>query len=144
MTTTEGPAVSVPEGDPAEGHGGQPIVCVITTESDAARAEQLAQVLVERGLAGCVSLIPLSSIYIWEGRLAHSEEVQLLIKTTPNRLEALQRAVFDLHSYDTPMWVQWQAQAGDRYGAWLAQVTAPPGAPPPAGADSPGNGGPAG
>jgi periplasmic divalent cation tolerance protein len=144
MTTTPGPTISNPEDDPAEGHGGQPIVCVITTESDTARAEQLARALVERRLAGCVSLLPLSSIYIWEGRLEHSEEVQLLIKTTPTQVDALQRAVLDLHSYDTPMWVQWQAQASDRYGAWLAQVTAPRGAPPPADADSPGNGDPAG
>jgi periplasmic divalent cation tolerance protein len=120
------------------------MVCVITTESNAVRAEQLARTLVERRLAGCVSLLPQSSIYIWEGRLEQSDEVQLLIKTTPCRLEALQRAVLDLHSYDTPMWVEWQAQASDRYGAWLAQVTAPPGGPPPAGADSPGSGDPAG
>lgn len=135
MTTTPGPTISVPEGNPAERHGGQPMVCVITTESDAARAEQLARALVERRLAACVSLLPLSSIYIWEGRLEQSDEVQLLIKTTPSCVEALQRAVLELHSYDTPMWVQWQAQASDRYGAWLAQVTAPPSAPPRADAD---------
>ena len=108
------------------------------------RSERLARVLVERGLAGCVSLLPMNSIYSWQGQLERSAEVQLLIKTTPMRLAALHRAVLDLHSYETPMWVYWQAQADAGYGAWLGQVTAHPGDPPPVGADSPESGGPTG
>jgi periplasmic divalent cation tolerance protein len=144
MTTTRGQENAPPTADAAAGAPGQPIVCVITSEGDAVRAERLARELVDRGLAGCVSLVPMTSIYIWEGRLEHSGEVQLLIKTSPCRLEELHRAVQSLHSYDTPMWVQWSAQADGGYGAWLAQVTAPRGGLPPAGADSPGNGAPAG
>lgn len=140
MSTTPDQTEFPAEGDPADGNATQAVICVITTESDAARAEQLARILVEKQLAGCVSLLPLSSIYIWEGNLEHSEEVQLLIKTTPSRLGALKRAVLDLHSYDTPMWVQWQAQASTGYGVWLAQVTAPRDALPPADASSPGTG----
>lgn len=144
MTTTPGHDTVPPESDAAEGEPGQPIVCVITSESDAVRAEQLARAVVDRRLAGCVSLIPMTSVYIWEGRLEHSGEVQLLIKTTPCRLEELQRVVLALHSYDTPMWVQWSAQADGGYGGWLAQITAPRDGRPPAGADSPGNEAPAG
>ena len=109
-----------------------PIVCVITSEADAGRAQRLASSLVEQRLAGCVSLLPMSSIYIWEGQVEHSSEVQLLIKTTAHRLEALHEAVMSLHSYDTPMWVQWPAQADRAYGRWLAQVTDHQGASPPA------------
>ena len=144
MTMTPGQEMAPPEGAAAEGDPGQPIVCVITSESDAVRAEQLARELVDRRLAGCVSLVPMTSIYFWEGRIEHSGEVQLLIKTTPSRLEELQRAVLALHSYDVPMWVQWSAQADGGYGGWLAQVTAHPSGLPPAGADSPENGVPAG
>ncbi|MEB3361545.1 MAG: divalent-cation tolerance protein CutA [Synechococcaceae cyanobacterium] len=144
MTTTPGQETVPPAADAAAGAPGQPIVCVITSESDAVRAEQLARELVDRGLAGCVSLVPMTSIYFWEGRLEHSGEVQLLIKTSPCRLEELHRVVLALHSYDTPMWVQWSAQADGGYGGWLAQVTARPSGLPPAGADSPENGVPAG
>ncbi|MFN7898794.1 MAG: divalent-cation tolerance protein CutA [Synechococcaceae cyanobacterium] len=144
MTPHQQATTSPHQGSTADSGTGQPVVCVITSEGDAERAEQLAHLLVERGLAGCVSLLPLTSIYLWDGQLEHSAEVQLLIKTTPGRLEALHQAVLERHSYDTPMWVQWQALADRGYGTWLAQVTAGPGAPPPAGAGSPGSGGPAG
>ncbi|MFM8276663.1 MAG: divalent-cation tolerance protein CutA [Cyanobium sp.] len=144
MSATPDPALVPQQSLAVDGLCNREIVCAITTEGDATRAEQLARALLERGLAGCVSLIPLSSLYVWNGQLEHSAEVQLLIKTTPAQLKALHQAVLELHSYDTPMWVQWQAQADGGYGSWLARVTAHPGAPPPAGADSPGNGDPTG
>ena len=136
--------MSPEQGSTTANSPGQPVVCVITSEGDTARAERLARLLVERGLAGCVSLLPQTSFYGWEGQLERSAEVQLLIKTTPCRLEALHQAVLESHSYDTPMWVQWQGLADQGYGAWLAQVTADPDAPPPTGAGSPGSGAPAG
>ncbi|MFN6132278.1 MAG: divalent-cation tolerance protein CutA [Synechococcaceae cyanobacterium] len=137
MTTTPDRERFTPQNDRTDGNTIEPMICVITTEADAARAEQLARTLVERRLAGCVSLLPLRSLYIWEGNLEHSDEVQLLIKTIPSQLEALKQAVLDLHSYVTPMWVQWQAQTTTGYGAWLAQLRAPQGAPQPTDADSP-------
>jgi periplasmic divalent cation tolerance protein len=98
-----------------------PLSLCLTTEADAERAEALAQALVERGLAACVALSPVRSLYRWRGALERSQEVQLLIKTHPSRLAELEAAVHELHSYDTPEWIHWPAQASAGYGAWLAE-----------------------
>lgn len=99
------------------------VALVLTTEADMERAEALAQRVLEQGLVACVSLHPVMSLYRWEGRLERSQEVQLLIKTDPARLEQLRRAVHDLHSYATPEWIHWPAAAGEAYGAWVAAST---------------------
>jgi periplasmic divalent cation tolerance protein len=96
----------------------RPLTLVLTTEADRERAERLAVTLLERRLAACVSLLPVRSHYRWQGRLEADEEVQLLIKTDPDRLEHLHAAVLELHSYDTPEWIHWQAATGGAYGDW--------------------------
>ena len=83
-------------------HAPPSLSLVLTTEADRERAEALARDLLERGLVACVSLHPVVSLYRWQGQLEQSEEVQLLLKTTPAHLEALRQALTELHSYDTP------------------------------------------
>ena len=54
----------------------------LTTEANLQLAEQLASTLVERQLAACVALKPVTSIYRWQGQIERSEEVQILIRAT--------------------------------------------------------------
>jgi periplasmic divalent cation tolerance protein len=118
---------------------------VLTTEADRERAESLARELLERRLVACASLHPVVSLYRWQGRLERSEEVQLLLKTTPGQLEDLRRALGELHSYDTPEWIHWPAASDGPYGRWLLeQLALSPGGGPPAPAGTPGDGDPAG
>jgi periplasmic divalent cation tolerance protein len=98
----------------------EPLILALTTEADADRAEALAQALLERQLAACVALTPQHSLYRWGGSWQRSQEVQLLIKTHPCRLEELERVVHQLHSYATPEWITWQADGSPGYGRWLA------------------------
>jgi periplasmic divalent cation tolerance protein len=126
-----------------------PLILALTTEASLERAEALARALLERRLAACVALTPIRSLYHWQGRIEDGQEVQLLIKTHPERLEQLGKAVRELHSYDTPEWIHWAAEAAPNYGDWLRQSCAAgpglsPGGPPPAPGETPGDGGPAG
>jgi periplasmic divalent cation tolerance protein len=97
-------------------------VLVLTTEADATTAETLARLLLLEGLAGCISLRPVLSLYPWEGKLQRSEEVQLMIKTMPDRVNRLRERLLELHSYDLPQWLQWEAAASPAFGAWLDQA----------------------
>jgi len=122
-----------------------PLLLVLTTEADGERAEALARQLLQRRLAACIAIQPIRSIYRWQGQLECSEEVQLLIKTHPLQLTALHGALLALHSYTTPQWIVWPAQADAAYGAWLASGCGfSAGGSPPAPADSPGGADPAG
>ena len=108
------------------------MLLVLTTEASLALAESLARQLLQRRLVACVSLQPLCSLYRWQGQLERSDEVQLLLKTDGAHLGELEATVHQLHSYDTPEWLVWPAEASGGYGAWLRgalQGTPPPPSP---------------
>ena len=120
-----------------------PLMLALTTEADLAKAELLARRLLERRLVACVSLAPIHSVYVWRDAVQKESEVQLLLKTTPEQLELLSRAVMELHSYDTPEWLVWPATASPAYGTWAQEVVRPDGSQP-APAAAPGSEPPAG
>ena len=95
---------------------------VLTTEASAAQAEALAEAVLDARLAACVALKPVHSLYRWQGQLERSDEVQLMIKTHPRCLEALEGFVRQRHSYDTPQWLHWPADASPAYAAWLSDA----------------------
>ncbi|WP_438981808.1 divalent-cation tolerance protein CutA [Vulcanococcus sp.] len=96
----------------------------LTTEASRAQAEKLAELLLERHLACCVALKEVESLYRWKGQLERSHEVQLLIKSDPCCAAALEQAVRELHSYTTPQWLTWCAEASADYAAWLSECCA--------------------
>jgi periplasmic divalent cation tolerance protein len=69
-----------------------------------------------------VNLLPgLASHYWWQGRLDHSAEVLLLIKTAKRKLAALEKAILTQHPYDTPEIIALPMVAGTpRYLDWMA------------------------
>ena len=94
----------------------------LTTEANQSLAETLAQKLLQRRLAVCITLQKVQSHYWWQDELQKEEEVQLLIKTTEDQLEMLNYAIEELHSYETPEWIYWSAVSGASYGAWVKGV----------------------
>lgn len=96
-------------------------VLALTTEASETLALQLAEAVLEQHLAACVALKPVESLYRWQGKLERSSEVQLLIKTHPSCLKALEQTVRELHSYSTPQWLHWPVDASGDYAAWLSE-----------------------
>ncbi|MHB1895677.1 MAG: divalent-cation tolerance protein CutA [Metallibacterium sp.] len=101
---------------------------VLCTCPDEASAACVAEALVAERLAACITQVPgARSVYRWQGAIEHSVEVQLLIKTTPARLAALQARLLALHPYEMPEILALPVVAGHApYLDWLdAQVTPP-------------------
>jgi periplasmic divalent cation tolerance protein len=79
------------------------VVLVIANAPDVLLAKRIASVLVEDGLAACVSLgAPLLSIYTWEGKVEDAEEIPLTIKTTFGRQDEVVQALAKMHPYEVP------------------------------------------
>jgi len=94
---------------------------VMTTTETVEAANQLAQQLVERELAACVQIVtPMTSVYRWQGKIETAAEVLVLIKTTPAIYVALEAALKQLHSYQTPEVIAVPITAGSaEYLTWL-------------------------
>ena len=98
-----------------------PVLAAYLTFPDAESAESIAKTLVERRLVACVNLLPAAtSVYRWEGEVVTENEVIGWAKTTRDRLPALVEAVRELHPYDLPCVVAYQAVGGlAEYLGWV-------------------------
>ena len=97
----------------------------MVTAPDRALARRLAKAALEAKLAACANIVPaVESHYWWEGKLESSDEVLLLLKTRQALLPKLERAVQEIHPYDTPEFISLPLTAGSRrYLAWLNDNT---------------------
>lgn len=97
---------------------------VLVTAGSRAEAEAIATSLVQSQLAACVSLLPIYSIYTWQGELHKEEEWQLLIKTDLAQFSTLETKIRELHSYEVPEIIVIPIVAGSQpYLKWISQVT---------------------
>jgi periplasmic divalent cation tolerance protein len=98
---------------------------VLTTMPDDERADELARTLVAERLAACVNVHgPMRSTYWWKQTVEHEAERQLVIKTTTDRLTALERRVRELHPYEVPEFLVVPIEGGsDAYLQWVMAET---------------------
>jgi periplasmic divalent cation tolerance protein len=96
------------------------IAIVLTSIGSDADAAALAHTLIDERLAACVSIVPtMMSVYRWNGTIEHEREQQLVIKTTPERVAALQTRLGELHSYDLPEFIVLTGSASLPYLEWV-------------------------
>lgn len=103
------------------------VIMVISNLPDRASAERIADALVTLGVAACVNILGIcTSVYHWEGKLNHTEEVPLLIKTTREAYPQLEAELRKLHPYELPEIIALPVSAGlPEYLNWVAQEIKP-------------------
>lgn len=97
---------------------------VLTTCADSASANQIATMLVEKRLAACVQILPINSIYEWEGEVVKADELMLLCKIKSADYGDVEAAIQSTHAYSVPEIIQIPIERGAQsYLAWIASVT---------------------
>lgn len=94
---------------------------VLTTCAGPSEARSLAERLVGERLAACVNRIDsIGSTYRWQGKVEHAEESLLLIKTTDERLAAVEAEIRGVSSYELPEIIAVRLAAGSQdYLDWI-------------------------
>lgn len=93
---------------------------VLVTVSSLPEAKAIATQLVEAKLAACVNLLPIESIYLWQEKIDHDKEYQLIIKTDLTKFERLADKIKTLHTYEVPEIIAIPIVAGSKtYLDWL-------------------------
>lgn len=99
---------------------------VLVTAPDQAQAQAIAHTLVTAHLAACVSLMPITSVYTWQGAVQQDTEWQLVIKTDLRLFDRLVSTLQAMHSYEVPEIIAVPIVAGAAaYLHWLAESTQP-------------------
>lgn len=96
-------------------------VVVLCTAPDEASAQELAAQILGEKLAACATLIPgATSLYYWEGKLQQEYEVQMILKTDQQHLDALMVCLKQHHPYKTPEILALPVSHGEsEYLSWL-------------------------
>jgi periplasmic divalent cation tolerance protein len=100
-------------------------VLVLTTVPEGDLGDTIARKLVEERLAACVNVWPpMNSVYRWQRVVEREIERQVVIKTTRERVPAVQACVAKLHSYEVPEFVVLAVADGSpAYLAWIQSET---------------------
>ena len=94
---------------------------VLVTAGSRQEADTIAEALIQAKLAACVNLLPVFSIYTWQGEIHRDEEWQLLIKSERSRFDELDAKIREIHSYDVPEIVMLAIVAGSQpYLQWIS------------------------
>ena len=100
-------------------------VVILCTCPDIDTATELANHLVDNGLAACVNLVPgLTSIYRWQGKREQGNEILLLIKTRTPRYQEVEDAIVSMHPYELPEVIAVPIAHGlPAYLSWIDNTT---------------------
>lgn len=91
---------------------------------DAAEAKRIIRSLLEKRLIACASILPIESLYRWEGKVEESLEVKVLLKTQPYHFSAIQTHIETNCSYEVPEIVQVEiSKVNPRYLNWVIEET---------------------
>ena len=98
------------------------VVMVLTTAATEEQASALARSMVESGLAACVHIQAIRSVYRWEGELFDEPEWRVAAKTTAERYEAVERHIRQRHTYETPEILRVAIDGGSaEYLRWIEE-----------------------
>lgn len=93
------------------------VLCTVPCEKAAA----LADALLDERLIACANLIgPLESRYRWRGAIETGREILLLMKTRRELAARLRARIVELHEYEVPEILEFEAGGLPAYLQWVA------------------------
>lgn len=99
-------------------------IVVVYCTAPQEESESIAKRLLQEQLVACVNLVPVRSIYTWEGAVCNEPEVLMIIKTQAHVIDDLVRMIKAIHPYDMPEVIVLPVTGGsEEYLEWVLQET---------------------
>ena len=79
------------------------IKIIITTTDSKKTANVIAEYLVKDNLSPCVQIVQnIQSFYKWKDKIEKSDEILILIKTIPEKVDDCKKLILKYHNYNVP------------------------------------------
>ena len=95
------------------------VLIVITTVSNENIAKNIANLLIKKKLAACISLKNIFSIYKWEGDIEETKEVEITIKSKLELKDDLIIFLKEMTTYEVPQIIFKPFYSESDYHDWL-------------------------
>ena len=100
-------------------------ILVLSTFPSSISVKDIAEILVNEKLAACINIIPeVQSVFRWKDKVDNAPENILIIKTTLNLYDILERRIKELHPYELPEIIAVPIEKGlTEYLDWVSENT---------------------
>ena len=95
------------------------VLLLITTEYKKKVAKKIANKLLKKKLAACISLKEIHSSYEWEGKIEEVNEIEITIKSKPELKKPLMVCLQKMTSYDVPQIIYKKFNSEKKYINWV-------------------------
>lgn len=85
-------------------------------------AQSFCLALVEDKLAACCNIFPVHSLYSWQTQIIQESEHTALLKTLPEKMDALLLRIKSAHPYDIPAVTWSQVESSPDYVDWIIKT----------------------
>lgn len=77
--------------------------CVLLlTCANEKEAKLVSETLLSKKLVVCIKSFPVSSSFLWQGKINSSDEIMLVMDSVEEKFGRVEEEVAKIHSYDTP------------------------------------------
>ncbi len=82
-------------------------------------AKTLGRTALESGLAACVNIHQIDSLYVWEARMEENAEFVAIFKTLESHEPELRACIEKGHPYEVPCILSWPVRVNPSYADWV-------------------------
>ena len=99
-------------------------IMISTTFDNKEEANKIIELLLEKKLVSCCQLSNITSSYQWKGKIEHTAELLLQMKTKKVLYKEIEKVILDNHSYETPQLIAYDIIDGFKgYLDWIGKET---------------------
>lgn len=97
---------------------------ITTTFDNQEEANRITELLLEKRLVSCCQLSNITSSYHWKGKIEHSNEFLLQMKSRKGLFKEIEKVILENHSYETPQLIAYDIVEGYQgYLDWIEEET---------------------
>lgn len=99
-------------------------IIITTTFENKEEANKIIEILLEERLVSCCQLSHIESSYQWKGKIEHTNELLLQMKSKKELFKEIKKVILENHSYETPQLVAYDIVDGFKeYLDWIGEET---------------------
>lgn len=99
-------------------------IMITTTFDSEEEANKITELLLEKRLVSCCQISNITSSYHWKGKIEHTNELLLQMKSKKDLYKEIEKVILDNHSYETPQLIAYDIVDGYKeYLDWIEEET---------------------
>lgn len=99
-------------------------IMITTTFDKKEEANKIIELLLEKRLVSCCQLSNITSSYHWKGKIEHTDEFLLQMKSKKSLYKEIESIILKNHSYETPQLITYDIVDGYKeYLDWIEEET---------------------